>query len=541
MHLPLLWRIFRILLTAGRIWYGYRLLAFLRFFLGRKTYQTLLSRIHRRNAVRIREQAVALRGVLIKIGQFLSARVDFLPEEYTSELSRLQDEVPPVPYETICDRIREELGREPEEIYESFEKIPIASASLGQVHRAVLPGGIQAAVKVQYPRIEEVVEADLQAVRILIRFLKRQFRNIRFDVLYQEFSRILRDELNYIQEGRNADLFRTHFAKDPRIVVPRVFWETTTLRVLTLEFVEGIKITRFDEIRRRGISLPEVAALLVESYVIQIFEHRFFHGDPHPGNLFIQEGPRLVFVDFGLMQRITPAMHEGLRMAAEGIVHREIPEIARAMVDLGFIPRTEDPRGIEEVVAHFMEGYRDISPKEFRNVDLHALGREVREILRDHPYLQLPNNFILIGRTVGMLNGLNSQLDPNLNIIDLAKPHAGKFMKEETSGAAGWILREAREAGRSALALPRQLDDFLTTANRDGVTTIMVNRELTDTLGKIYRLGHRLIAAGLILGLTAAYIYFRRTGLSLESWITGGFALILGILFVRTFWRDGGG
>ncbi|MBI5198056.1 MAG: AarF/ABC1/UbiB kinase family protein, partial [Nitrospirae bacterium] len=351
------------------------------------------------------------------------------------------------------------------------------------------------------------------------------------------FSRILRDELNYIQEGHNAELFKSNFSNDTRIVVPGVYWDYTTTRVLTLEFVEGIKITRFDEIRQRGIPLTQLAGLVVESYVLQIFEHHFFHGDPHPGNLFVQEGPRLVFVDFGLMQRITSKMQEGLRLGATSIIQRDIPGITRALVMLGFISRTENLRGIEQVVHYFMDEYRDMTPKEFRNVDIQVLGEEVTDLLSEYPSLQIPNNFILVGRTLGMLNGLNSKLDPSVNIIDLAKPHAKRFVTGEEAGAIRKFLHQAQDAGRSAMTLPRHLETFLETANQDGVTTIMINKELTGILDKIYRILYRTITGVLILGLIAVYIYLKKSGFVWEAWIVGGFTIAMGVLLVRNLWR----
>lgn len=539
MRIFLLWRILRILSTALRIWYAYRILLFLRWFLSRKAYQEALHRLHRRSAARIREQALSLRGVLIKVGQFLSARIDVLPEEYTQELAVLQDEVPPAPYEAIRERIREELGRNPEELFKEFDPHPIASASLGQVHTARLPSGERVAIKVQYPGIEEVVEADLRALRYLVQFLHRRYRNLHFDLLYTEFSKLLHDELNYIQEGRNAERFRNNFRDHPRIVVPRVYWDYTTLRVLTLEYVEGIKINQFEKIQRAGIPLEEVSALLVESYMIQVFQHRFFHGDPHPGNLFVQPGPKLVFVDFGLMQPISPRMHQALREAALAIIDRDIPRIVDALVDLGFVSRTEDIRGIEQVVTHFMETYRDISPRELRYVDLQGLGREIQEVLRTYPTIQIPNHFILVGRTVGMLNGLNSRLNPNLNIIELARRFGKPFILGEVRPLWEQWVQEGRDLLRTLRCLPHQIEAFLRQAQREGVTTLMINKELTGTLSQIHHLGHRIITGVLVLGLLGMAFYLDQQGYRWLAGLTGGLGGLLGLAYLWDFFRWG--
>lgn len=221
---------------------------------------------------------------------------------------------------------------------------------------------MRVAVKVQYPEIEQIVEIDLRAIRWIVWVLQKVMTNIRFDVLYTEFSKIVHKELDYFVEARQAEQFHKNFASDPRIVVPKVLWNYTTGRILTLEFVEGIKISRTEEIRRAGIDTKSVATLLVESYMKQILQHRFFHGDPHPGNLFVQPGPRLVFVDFGLMQQIDTGVHRGMEKMMIAIIDREITGIARALLDLGFIARTERMEDIENVVRFFMDRYRDISP-----------------------------------------------------------------------------------------------------------------------------------------------------------------------------------
>ena len=231
-------RIIKIIILASKIFLSYKFLGFKKPFSREESFRQKQKKLHQKNA----ESATSLKGVLIKIGQFLSARVDFLPDEYTEVLSKLQDQIPPADFNIIKNRLIEELGEEPSIIFKSFNEEPIAAASLGQVHEAVLKNGDRVAVKIQYPKIEDIVKADLKALKWIVKFLRKQFKDINFDVLIEEFSRILNDELNYIHEGRNAEIFNDNFSDDKDIIVPKIYWEYTTLKVLTLQYVEGIKL-----------------------------------------------------------------------------------------------------------------------------------------------------------------------------------------------------------------------------------------------------------------------------------------------------------
>lgn len=528
-------RVIRILLFVFDVAVSYRIHYGCSPFYSEETLRRRRSRLHQKKADRLRRLAIDLKGILIKLGQFMSARVDLLPEEYTRTLAQLQDSVPPADFTVIRQRLRDDLGKNPEEVFAVFNEIPIAAASLGQVHEAVLKDGRRVAVKIQYPGIRRIIEADLRAARWASGFLQRFLRQIRFDILYREFSRILHQELDYLQEARNAERFHQNFDGDDRIVVPHVIWDYTTPHVLTLEFVEGIKITEFETIRAAGVELPALARLLMESYMIQVFAHRFLHGDPHPGNLFVRPGrtpgagPVLVFVDFGLMQPLPPAMREGIKTTVSGIIDRDIPRIVQGLFDLGFIDRTGDRRAIEQVATIFIEKYRDISPKAFREIGIGDIAHDLQQIFSVSSAIQIPNNFILIWRTLGMLNGITSKLDPNLNIIELAKPFAVPFVRSEED----WfdrLWKTGREVGGSLLSLPKALETFLVMANRGEFKTKMSSEDVTGALLRLYRLVYRAILGAFFLTLLAIARFFQYQGHALESRTAAAAAIVLGIL-----------
>lgn len=530
-------RIIKIIILASKIFLSYKFLGFKKPFSREESFRQKQKKLHQKNAEMLFESATSLKGVLIKIGQFLSARVDFLPDEYTDVLSKLQDQIPPADFNIIKNRLIEELGEEPSVIFKSFNEEPIAAASLGQVHEAVLKNGDRVAVKIQYPKIEDVVKADLKALKWVVKFLRRQFKDINFDVLIEEFSRILQDELNYIHEGRNAEIFYDNFTDDKDIIVPKIYWEYTTLKVLTLQFVEGIKISNIEEIEKANIDKKELATLLLSSYMKQFLINCFFHGDPHPGNIFVQEGPKLVFVDFGLMQRIPSHMREGLLNTGLSIIKRDSAGIVQGLIELGFLSRRDDIRGIERVVGYFMEKYRDITPREFKNININEISQEIHDLLRTYPSVQIPNNFILFARTMGMLNGISSKLDPDLNIIEIATPYAKRFAYE----GKGWVegaIAKGKELGISLTNIPRQLEDILRTSNRGDFHMHITSKDINNVLNNIHSVLHRFLVLFTIIIFMLAYIFFQNNGRFFETILAGAATTVFTIILICSFLRN---
>jgi len=518
-----------------RILLSYRFNALRNTFASPAAQKERLKQLHAKNAVILRERMIEMRGVLIKIGQFLSSRVDILPEEYTIELSKLQDQVPPADLQEIMKRVIEEIGP-PGEIFSSFDETPIASASLGQVHRAFLKTGEPIAVKVQYPGIEDVIAADIRTLSFVIKILKFLYKRINLDVIYSEFSRIIHEELNYIQEGKNAEEFAKNFEDNPKIRIPAVYWQFTTSKVLTLEFIEGTKINDFAGIDAQGIDRKEVGRDLAEAYARMFFIDGLFHGDPHPGNIFVRPGPEIVLVDFGMVDRISPPKKEGLRRAFTAVVERDSLGLVRALVDMGFIPLTRDIQPLVHFVDKVFAKYRDISPSEFKAMDIEEMGDDIMEALRLAPAIQIPNDFILFGRVVGMLNGLGSQLDPETNIIEIAAPFAKRFiLAEERTFSA--ILEQAGVTGRALVRLPKLLTDFLVNTSRGETRVEITSRDIVSELRHIGRLGKAFILALLITGAGLAAAVFRINHFDTESaWSLAACGLLF--LWLALFWRE---
>ena len=517
-----------------RVLLSYKLLGLRNAFASSKVRQERLKRLHAKNASMLREHMINMRGVLIKIGQFMSSRVDILPEEYTDELSKLQDQVPPAPFSDIMRRITEELGPM-DEVFSSFDEVPIASASLGQVHEACLRDGDCIVVKVQYPGIDEVIAADMRTLKFVIRILRLLYRQINLDVIYSEFSRIVFEELDYIQEGKNAETFARNFEKNPKIKIPLVYWPFTTSKVLTLEYLAGTKITDFELIDRQGIDRKEVARILAEAYAQMFFADGLFHGDPHPGNIFVRPGPEVILVDFGMVDRISLPKREGLRRAFTAIVDRDALGLVRSLVDMGFIPLTKDIQPLVQFVDRILQKYRDISPSQFKAMDIDEIGSDIMEALQLSPSIQIPNDFILFGRVVGMLNGLGSRLDPETNIIEIATPFARAFIRAEESRPAR-ILKQAGGVARSLVRLPKLLEDFLVTTGRGELRVEIASQDIVRVLQHIHNIGRGFILAIFAAGAAAAAVVFRINRFDTDAlWCAyaAGILLLGAVYFMR--------
>jgi predicted unusual protein kinase regulating ubiquinone biosynthesis (AarF/ABC1/UbiB family) len=492
-------------------------------------------------AERFRALAVRMGGVLIKVGQFLSSRLDLLPEEITSELAGLQDEVPAEAFADIRRTAEVELGATLSERFLFFDETPLAAASLGQVHRARLrpsegaapaagsaPLPTEVVVKVQRPNIEKLIATDLAALATVGRWLARYppiRRRADIPALLAEFTRILQQETDYLAEGKNAEVFASHFSGHAEVRVPRVLWSHTTRRVLTLEDVYGIKVTDHAALRAAGVDPAEVATRLFETYAKQIFRDGFFHGDPHPGNLFVEvpavnaaaPGPgrprwQLTFVDFGMVGHVTPTVRAGLREAAIAIGTKDPARMAKAWQRLGVLLPGTDLALIEGVEARVFERFWGKTMTELRDTSAHelrALLLESRGVLYALPF-QIPQDLILLGRTFGILSGMCTGLDPNFNVWTHTAPFAKELIAEDRSRTWSDWLTTLASVGRALIDVPQQADRALARLERGEISVRMP--ELTDQVARLDLTLRRLLSGLLFVGFLLAGLQLDQSG-----------------------------
>ena len=498
-------------------------------------------------AASFRAMAIQMGGVMIKVGQFLSARLDVLPPEITDELANLQDEVRPERIEDIRRVIEDEFGEALETRFEWFDPEPLAAASIGQVHNARLRAGegvpcSGVVVKVQRPGIDQIVAVDLAALRVVgrwVQWYEPVRKRAHVPGLLEEFSHSLYEEIDYLLEGKHAETFAGNFAGDAGVCVPRVIWSHTTRRVLTLEDVRAIKITDYEAIEAAGLSRKEVAERLFATYLKQIFEDRFFHADPHPGNLFVsppsqetEEPWKLIFVDFGMVGHLTETTLTGLREVLIAIGTQDAGRLVRAYQQLHILLPGADLELIEKASAEAFSRFWGRTAPELAGMareEILEFAREFRDVLYEMPF-QVPENFILLGRCVSILSGICSGLDPDFNIWEQITPYAQKLVESDRGSGLSFLAAEVTDTLRILVGLPRRGDSLLNRIEQGKLTvqTPELRESIRGVEKSIRRLSWVVLFAAFFLGGIQLYL----NGEVNLALVSGGGALFSLFVFV---------
>lgn len=482
-------------------------------------------------ARRFRVLAIELGGLMIKVGQFMSSRLDVLPPEITQELAGLQDEVPAVPFADIKALAEAELGVSLDRAFAWFDERPLAAASLGQVHRARLSdldaadtGLRDVVVKVQRPGIDAIVATDLTALRRVAGWASRiRLVSDRVDApaLVEEFAVTCHEEIDYLHEAANAERFADNFAADPRVATPDIVWERVTRRVLTLSDVTAIKINDITALRRAGIDPSKVADVFAEVMFDQVFTHSFVHADPHPGNIFVTpvtvsapggadagtagsaagQAWRLTFVDFGMMAEVPDGLRAGLRTLLIAVAGRDSKGLVTAAQEIGVLLPSADTLELERALAALFDRFGGMGFVELSKVDpseFTGFANEFGDTVRSLP-LQLPENMLLLIRAVSLTSGMCSGLDPAFNVWDAAEPYAARLIRDESGNVIQAFARQAVSTAATTWRLPKRIDDVITSID-DGTVTFDTSR-LERRLDAIVRIAKRAVAAVLFGGL----------------------------------------
>jgi len=423
--------------------------------------------LFRRQARRFRRTAELMGGLLVKVGQFLSSRVDLLPAPYIQELGALQDSVKPAPWRGIEAILNRELGAV-SELFRRFDQTPIASASLGQVYRAETWTGQLLAVKIQRPEIDRIVAIDLRALRLVVGLtahLTRFGRTFDLMALFEEFERTVHQELDYDLEAENARRIREDGAMFPWLVVPAVHADFSTRRVLAMDYRPGIKISDVAALEAAGHSRTVLAERIIHLYLHMVMDTGFFHADPHPGNLLVDDDGRVILLDHGMTGQITGVARRQIRRLFVGISERRPPLIVDSLLALGVIRPEADLRRLRARAAYLLERYYAETLSDVTQLDLDGLFHDLEQLVREEP-IQFPAAFAFLGRAISMLVGLAEMLDPSINLIHLFKPYAERFVTEDAGGRIGYLARRVQDWAGSVAALPpvalrvfRQLED----------------------------------------------------------------------------------
>ena len=450
----------------------------------------------------LRDMLDELGPTFVKFGQLLSTRPDVLPPDIIAELRGLQDDVRPFPFADVEKVIQEDLGLSIDQLFVEFEDRPIAAASIGQVHRATLPNGKRVAVKVQRPGAPRQIEADVALLYQAARLAKERVRALDFidaQQLVDEFSRSIRQELDYRLEARNAETFYRNFAGHPHVRVPKVFWTYTRSRVLTLEWLDGIQVADLDPNQWSLEDRRDLAYLMTETWMTMIFRHGFFHGDPHPANILVLgHGEQIGLVDFGAVGKLTDDDMSKLTRMFIDAAAENVEALPRRLSELGVrYPKERE----EEFLAELREMYYRYYGASLAEIDPLQVIREAFQLIYSMN-LQLPTRFLLLDKAIATLGSVGVDLYPDFNVFEVARPYARSLMLERFTPKrmVGQARKESLKLGAMALELPYQIHDILEEF-RDGQIEIgFVHKGLDDLLNRLDVVFNRLVIAMVVAG-----------------------------------------
>lgn len=459
--------------------------------------------------------AVDLGGLMIKVGQFLSTRLDVLPPEITKELEGLQDEVPPVPFPQIRALAESELGIRLERAFEWIDEQPVAAASLGQVHRArLVPSAdsdiVDVVIKVQRPGIGDVIDVDLRALRKVAGWLSRiRLVSSRADThaLIEEFATTSLEEIDYLNEGANAERFALAFADNPRVRVPEVVWERSGRRVLTQADVTAIKITDLEGLRAAGVDPNEVANEFAAVMFDQLFLQGFFHADPHPGNVFVTPSGtdwHLTFIDFGMMGTVPTSLGRALRATLIAAAARDGAGMVEGIKGIGVLLPSADTAELERAMTQLFARFggmgfaelAQVDPREFR-----VFATEFGDIVRALPF-QFPENFLLVLRALSLTSGVCSSLNPQFNIWNAVEPYSAKLIRAEGGNVVQAFASDALATAGVLARLPKRIDALVTRFEQGAVSvrTPQLDRRVAGLDRSVRRIVSAVLFATLFLG-----------------------------------------
>lgn len=505
-------------------------------FIPSRRLETKTKALYRKQATYFTKTAMDMGGLIIKLGQHVSAQVDILPKEIIDELSKLQDSVDSVDFSEIQQKVESELKVSISEAFAEFSTTPIAAASLGQVHRATLRTGEEVAVKVMRPGVEDIIAIDFKSLQVAVRLLKRQTKIADFmdlDAVYDEFRETIMEELDYQKEGHNAEEFQLQLIHRDDIVVPGIHWSYTTSKVLTMEFLEGVKINDFAQLDAWGVDRTKLAKSLLEIFIEQILVDGFFHADPHPGNVLVQSDGTIALIDFGMVGRIADDMKAQMVALVMAVYLKDAHGAIDALNRLRFLRRNVD---LEVFARNLTSLFEQINGDTF-DLSFVTSGdnvEELRDFLYSQPF-QLPANTTFLGKALGTVYGLCLGLDPEFDLIGTAKPYVEEVVRSDLRGSVfSNVVDEGKNLLKGILPTTKKFIsavDKMDSGNLRVKLSSSFEKKLIDTQNKNTQ---RIIATiiGAVSLLTAANMWNEVN--PIVSYVLGAFGLLIMLSQLKT-------
>lgn len=493
---------------------------------------------------RLRMAFEELGTTFIKLGQILSTRPDLIPQEFITELEKLQSNAPPFPFSDVQRIIDEELNFSTDKIFMEFEQTPFAAASIAQVHRAKLNTGESVVVKIQRPGVSQMVETDVDILSAIAKLLEKHVSESRLynpTELINEFKRVIRCELDFTTEGANTDYFYRTFAGNKKVKIPKVYWQFSSRRVLTLEEIHGIKIDAIETLNETNVNRKEIAKTCIEIFFEQIFKHGFFHADPHPGNLFVLEDGRIGLVDFGMVGHLSGEMLRYITSWLLALLKKDVDQIVKLYLRLGIIDDDTNIVKLKIEMGEFLDRYLSMPLNQIH------IGELINETLTASMRYQIkfPSNFLMLGKTIVTIEGVVTQLDPEFEILSFSRTYTTQLIRQQLD-PHHWLQEVYgifEDVSYMAKELPLQLNQILRKLQKGklklDIELPSMDRFILELDKSSNRISFSLIIASLIVGSS---IIVQNTGVfGYRTLGILGFAVagILGLWLVISILRSG--
>lgn len=526
--------------TAFVVMLSYVRLHLVSKIMGKKYKEKRMVALHLKNAYRIKNAILELQGLFIKVGQLLSILTNFLPEQFQGPLEGLQDKIPARPYAEIQQRIEKEFGKKPLDLFAHFEEVPIAAASIGQAHRATLHEGTEVVVKVQHANIEQTAQIDLEIIEKLTNLVSR-FMDIKgMEYAYTQVRKMIEEELDFKKEAVAMEIIRSNLKDEPGLLIPKTHPEFCTQRVLCTTFYEGVKISNLPQLEAWGLDKTDLAKRLVHAYCQMVFKDGFYHADPHPGNILVQESGAMVLLDFGAVAALKPEMRTGFLQLLEGAVKNDTEKIINSLMALGFIADEKAAIKVAEKVIdalrNFLENEVQFDGLNLKDIQINPFESSLFSLITDiglqgiADVVQVPKDYVLLNRMVSLLLGICSTLDSQMNPIDVVQPYFREFMLGERGDVVNFVKDLLQRTVTNLLAMPGDIQKVLKKLRR-GELEIKIEGQVEKT-NIMYALGQQLIYTFLMIAIGGfAYLFYQEGAVKILYYL-GGLQLLFLLLFI---------
>ena len=527
--------------VSYRIGWSYTRLFLLKKVLGQSFYKKRITKLHTKNAARAKGAILELNGLFIKVGQLISIMSNIVPDAYGSVLESLQDNTPSSDFEATKQSIEIELGDTLSNLFESFEESPLASASIGQVHKAVLKTGEKVAVKIQHPDIEKLAKIDLEIIEKLIGLVSRFFKINGMDHVYNQVKQMIYEELDYTQEAQSMQIIKENCKDIEGIIIPDVHTAYCSGKILTTTFCEGVKITNSEQLKDWQLNENTIAERLVNTYCEMLLNHGVYHADPHPGNLLVNKKGEIIILDFGAVGHLSEEMRENIPLFIRAIISKDQEKVLDALKKIGFIAKGREAEKTAEKIIKALSEFLEsgVNLKEFNLDDLKDSNisdlRKNLSIKELTATIQVPKDWVLLERTLMLLDGVSSKIAPDYKPLDTIKPYLKKLVLKN-GGLRKIIFDVVKKQITTLISLPKKANDFLTKANKGELQIEVKNYDKNTS--KLYAVGQQ-ITFGIIfmISLVMAFESKQYQEIRYEKLFLG-LSILFAFLFLRSIWKN---